>query len=186
MTEDELDQLKRDVQYLKDRTEIFDCIARHARGHDRHDVELITSTYHHDGVDEHGHAVNSGPHYAEWANAQHRASSTSHLHNITTHLCEIEGAVANCESYALVVLVSPDATSTTMMNGRYIDRLEKRDGAWRIMVRRSTVDAVITGDASMLNHPFFLKQGYPKGTRDHSDVSYQRPISLDGAEPSRW
>jgi hypothetical protein len=186
VNDDELAQLQRDVQYLKDRTEILDCIARHARGHDRHDVELLTSCYHDDGVDEHGRAVNAGPQYAAWANAQHAASSLSHLHNVTTHLCDIEGDVASCESYVMVVLVSPDAKVTTVMNGRYLDRLEKRDGAWRIAVRRSTVDAVISADASMLHHPFFKEQGYPKGTRDRDDISYQRPISLEGPEPTRW
>jgi hypothetical protein len=186
VNDDELDQLRRDVQYLKDRAEILDCVARHARGQDRHDAELLTSTYHEDGVDEHGHAVNPGPRYAAWANAQHAASSASHLHNITTHLCEIDGDVAHCESYVMVVLVSPDHRTATIMNGRYVDRLDKRDGTWRIAVRRSTVDAVITGDASMLDHPFFEQQGYPRGTRDRSDLSYQRPITLDGPEPTRW
>ena len=42
MNDDELEQLRRDVRYLKDRSEILDCIARHARGNDRHD-ETITS-----------------------------------------------------------------------------------------------------------------------------------------------
>lgn len=186
MHDDELDRLRRDVWYLKDRTEILDCIARHARGHDRHDAELITSAYHDDGVDEHGHAVNPGPQYAAWANAQHAASSASHLHNVTTHLCEIDGDVAHCESYVMVVLLSPDATSTTIMNGRYLDRLERRDGAWRIAVRRSTVDAVVTGDASMLSHPFFGQQGYPRGTHDRRDPSYERPLTLDGPDPQRW
>ena len=69
MTGDELEQLKRDVQYLKDRTEILDCISRHARGNDRHDVEITSSTYHDDGVDEHGSAVIRGPEYAAWANS---------------------------------------------------------------------------------------------------------------------
>src|SRR5262249_3584727 len=115
-----LEQLGNDVRYLLDRTAILDCIARHARGHDRHDVDLIASTYHGDGADEHGYAINPGPQYAAWANAQHAASSASHLHNVTTHLCEIDGDVANCESYVMVVLLSPDARSTTIMNGRYI------------------------------------------------------------------
>jgi len=186
VNDDELEQLRRDVRYLKDRSEILDCIARHARGNDRHDEAVTSSAYHDDAVDEHGHALNAGPDYARWANAQHAASSVSHLHNITTHLCEIDGDVANCESYSMVVLVSPDARSTTIMNGRYVDRLERRDGQWRIAVRRSTVDAVITGDASMLTHPFFTQQGYPRGARDHSDISYERPVSLDGPEPARW
>ncbi len=52
--EDELDELRQRVSHLEDRVAIVDCIANHARGCDRHDVELLTSTYHDDGVDEHG------------------------------------------------------------------------------------------------------------------------------------
>lgn len=183
---DDREQMRRDVRYLKDRVEILDCIARHARGQDRHDADVLTGTYHEDGVDEHGHAVNTGPEYAAWANSQHAAASRSHLHNVTTHLCEIDGGTAHCESYVMVVMLGPDGTSATVMNGRYLDRLERRDGSWRIAVRRSTVDAVVTGDASMLNHPFFRQQGYPKGVRDRSDLSYRRPFTLDGPEPERW
>ena len=43
---DELEQLRRDVRYLKDRIEILDCVAKQARGHDRHDAALMTSVYH--------------------------------------------------------------------------------------------------------------------------------------------
>ncbi len=183
---DDLAQLREDVRYLMDRQAIADCIAQHARGHDRHDVELLTATYHDDGVDEHGHVVNPGPAYAEWANATHATSSASHLHNVTTHTCEIDGDTAHAESYVMVVLLSPDEKTTSIMCGRYVDRLEKRDGAWRIAVRRATVDAVATGDASMLHHPFFQEQGYIRGSRDETDVSYQRPVSLEGPEPARW
>src|ERR1700730_7317476 len=82
---DQLEQLQRDVRYLMDRQSILDCIARHARGHDRHDVELLAAAYHQDGVDEHGYAINAGPKYAEWANAVHTAGSRLHFHNITNH-----------------------------------------------------------------------------------------------------
>lgn len=61
---DDLQDLRRDVRYLMDRTAILDCVANHARGHDRHDVDLLTAAYHPDGIDEHGHRVNSGPEYA--------------------------------------------------------------------------------------------------------------------------
>ena len=55
MTADtDLSLLRRDVQYLLDRTAILDCVARHARGCDRHDVDLISSAYHGDGVDDVG------------------------------------------------------------------------------------------------------------------------------------
>ena len=90
MSDTTLEQLRQDVRYLIDRSAILDCIASHARGHDRHDIELLTRAYHDDGIDEHGFAVNSGPEYARWANKVHAKGSLLHTHNITTHTCEID------------------------------------------------------------------------------------------------
>ncbi len=186
MSQDQIiEQLVKDVAYLKDRAAILDCICKHARAHDRFDVDMLTSAYHEDGVDEHGYAINPGPEYAKWANAIHEAGSQLHTHNITTHTCEIEGDVANCESYVMVALLNNDGASARIISGRYIDRLEKRDGDWKISLRRSTVDVLIAGDASILNAPIFKEQGYCKGLRDKQDVSYQRPLSLD-VTPARW
>ena len=175
-TEEEFEVLRRDVQHLKDRTEILDCIAHHARGCDRHDADLLTSAYHRDGVDEHGIIINAGPDYAAWVNGVHAATSSNHLHNITTHTCEIDGDHAHAESYVLVTLLSPDATTATVMCGRYIDRLERRDDAWRVALRRATVELAYTADARVLQSKYFTQQGYPTGTRDTEDLSYQRPL----------
>ena len=183
--ESQLDDLRREVQYLKDRAEILDCIARHARGCDRHDVELLTSTYHDDGVDEHGATLNTGPEYAGWANAVHAATSENHLHNITTHTVEIEGDLAHAESYVLVAMLTPDRSTATLLNGRYLDRLERRDGAWRIALRRSTLELLMTADASMVQSKYFKDQGYIKGTRERADPSYARPLSVE-TPASRW
>src|SRR5579859_4225787 len=95
--EDEAGRLRRHVQYLMDRTAILDCIASHARGCDRHDADLITSAYHADGTDEHGSTTNPGPEYGAWANSVHAATSQLHLHNVTTHTCEIDGDAAHAE-----------------------------------------------------------------------------------------
>ena len=187
MTADaDLDTIARDVRYLMDRTEILDCISRHARGQDRHDVDLITSAYHADGVDEHGHAVNPGPEYGAWANETHARTSRVHTHNITTHSCEIDGDTAHAESYVIVVLVSVDSKSAQFITGRYIDRLERQDGQWRIGVRRSTVEGMFVADARVLTSSFFADQGYLVGTRDRSDLSYQRPLGIDTPAPARW
>ena len=79
----------------------------------------------------------------------------------------------------MVTMLGPDGAAATVMCGRYIDRLDKRDGAWRIAVRRSTVEVAFTADASLLQSKFFKAQGYPAGTRDRDDVSYARPLRLD-------
>jgi len=181
--EAQLTDLRREVEHLKDRAEIVDCIARHARGCDRHDVDLVTSTYHEDGIDEHGATVNPGPEYAAWANATHAATSDGHLHNVTTQTIEIDGDVAHAESYVLVAMLTPDRSTATLLNGRYLDRLERRDGTWKIALRRSTLELMLTADASLLQTRFFKEQGYIKGTRDRSDPSYARPLSLDTVAP---
>jgi hypothetical protein len=177
---DDLEQLRADVQYLMDRTAILDCISAHARGHDRHDSELITDAYHPDGIDEHGHAVNAGPEYAAWINPVHAAGSQVHTHNLTTHSCDIDGDTAHCDSYVLVCLLNHDGVTARVISGRYIDRLEKRDGVWRIAARRSTVELMFTADASMLETDAFKAQGYPRGARDRTDPSYQRPLTAGG------
>jgi len=185
MTGDELAALRRDVQYLKDRAEILDCIARHARGCDRHDADLISSAYFPDATDEHGHARNSGADYAAWVNPVHAATSRVHTHNITTHHCEIDGDVAHADSYSIVVLLAAVGPTAQVISGRYIDRLERRDGQWRIALRRSTVEVMFTADASVLQASFFTRQGYIHGTRDKADLSYQRPLR-PGTPGQQW
>ncbi|MGC4963222.1 nuclear transport factor 2 family protein [Gordonia sp. DT218] len=182
----DLDTLRQDVRYLMDRTAILDCIAGHARGCDRHDIDLITAAYHADGVDEHGHSVNSGPEYGAWANRSHAQTSRVHTHNITTHTCEIDGDTAHAESYVIVILISPDTKSAQVITGRYLDRLEHRDGMWRLAVRRSTVEGMFIADSRVLKSEFFTAQGYHVGTRDRTDLSYERPLSIDTPPPARW
>ncbi|HEX9177353.1 MAG TPA: nuclear transport factor 2 family protein [Mycobacterium sp.] len=182
----DLDTLQRNVRYLLDRTAILDCIVRHARGCDRHDVDLICAAYHEDGVDEHGKAINPGPEYGNWANATHAATSQVHTHNITTHTCEVDGDTAHAESYVIVVLLGRDGRSAQFISGRYLDRLERRNGEWRIAVRRSTVEVMFLADASVLQSSFFKDTGYLVGTRDRHDLSYERPLSIDTPAPARW
>lgn len=186
MDEAGLQQLRRDVDVLMDRRAIEDVVHTHARGHDRFDVDLMRAAYHDDGVDAHGAAaINSAADYPQWANRIHAGGSQLCLHNITTHNCEIDGETAHVESYVLVGLLNPSGTSVRFINGRYIDRMEKREGTWAIVLRRCTVDLLIAGDASILTLPQFKEGGFIKGVRGEGDVSYQRPLDLE-AKVTRW
>ena len=150
MTDDQLQQLMRDVQYLKDRQAILDVIMRHARGHDRHDTELMNSCFWDDGVDEHGQFVTPGPEYGDWANKTHTAGYFLHMHNITNHTCEIDGDTAHCESYVIGAMLPRSAPGRAkFVSGRYLDRLERRDGEWRILVRRTTIEVEVEGDVEV-------------------------------------
>ena len=182
--EERLEQLEKELRYLKDRQEIRDCVVRNARGNDRFDAELTASSYHEDGVHEIGRSRVPGPHYGEHANAAHAAMFDQNLHHVTMQSCEIDGDVAHAESYSLGLFLDKGGQSSKILSGRYIDRLERRDGEWRIVVRRSTVEVVLEGGASMMNTPFFKERGYLKGVRDKGDLSYERPLTLEGGE--RW
>jgi hypothetical protein len=175
--------LRRDVRYLQDRLAILDCISRHSRGQDRHDAELMISVYQQNGIDEHGPTLKLGPEYGEWANQTHASAFADHLHNITTHTCEIDGDEAHCESYFIASLVARDRQSVNLIGGRYLDRLERRDCEWRIAVRRCTIEWGLVSDGSLLNSGAF--QGFVKGSWDNSDLSYARPMQIDTPAP-RW
>ena len=63
----------------------------------------------------------------------------------------------------------------TVVGGRYIDRLERREGRWAITVRRCIVEWA-TNPASLL--PI---EGAGIGAtvaRDRSDASYDRPLHV--------
>ena len=186
MTDAELDALRRDVQYLKDRSEILDCVNNQSRGHDRHDLSLMRAVYHADGFDEHGPVVKSGEDYGAYANEAHTGSFEDHLHHLTTHTCEIDpdGTSAHAESYVIGTMRPKGAPIIAVMGGRYLDRLEKRDGTWRIAVRRCTIEFAFTGDASMMQSGAF--KGFLKGKWDESDLSYTRPLGLDSEPAERW
>ncbi|WCT74432.1 nuclear transport factor 2 family protein [Sphingomonas naphthae] len=183
---DRLAQLERKLQYLMDRSDILDCIARNARGCDRHDSDVLNSSYHADGTDEHGVVISAGDTYSDYANMVHAASCQQNLHNITTHSCEIDGDEAHAESYVIGLFLAPDGLTGRLIAGRYVDRLERRDGAWKIALRRSTVDVLLVGDASVVNEQFFKDMGYLKGMRDKTDASYQRPLTLEETPGDRW
>lgn len=181
--ENELAELKSAVQHLLDRQAILDVIVRESRGRDRHDTEVTASCYWPEGADEHGPVPFPATEYPEIANKGHAGAFSVNQHNLANHICEIDQDTAYCETYVVGTLLSLDGLTATVAAGRYMDQLEKRGGEWRILWRRSTVEVAMQGDASWLHSP--PVKGFLKGTRDRSDVSYQRPYEV-GGPGARW
>jgi hypothetical protein len=69
-------------------------------------------------------------------------------------------------------------------SGRYLDRLERRDGQWKIALRRCRVEWTLQGDGSVLSPGNFA--GFVKGSWDTDDPSYLRPMTLDDQPIQRW
>ncbi|WP_319457014.1 MULTISPECIES: nuclear transport factor 2 family protein [unclassified Mycobacterium] len=178
-----IDELRREVRELRDRQAILDCIVREARGRDRHDSALIAGAFWPDGSDEHGSSVTPASEYADWANAGHAAFFSATSHNLTNHSCELVGDAAYCETYVIGGLLSKDGKRCQLVPSRYIDQLERRDGEWRILTRRTVIDMAAEGDASWLESRAL--RGMLKGLWNQDDPSYQRPV-VAGSPAERW
>jgi len=161
---------------LLDRDAIDTVLSTYCRGIDRHDTDLIESAYFPDARDNHGpfqDRVSNG--FAEWGNALHAAKTRAHTHNLTTRWVEVTGDVALTDTYVLFVLALKDRPEVELGSGRYLDRLERRAGRWRIAARRTAIDIRMKADARAW---LATAGGYGAGAWDRSDPSYQRPLTL--------
>jgi hypothetical protein len=181
----EMEELLNTVRYLKDRQDILDCIQRESRARDRQDAEQIAACWWEDGIDEHGPMTTAMPDYPAKANLGHTTNFNMTSHNITNHLCEIDGTTAHCESYVVGGLYWLDGKTTTIAFGRYLDRLEKRNGEWRMAVRRCTIEMSANTDGTWVHSKNV--QGFLKAIWSKEDPSYERPfVAKPRSEGLRW
>jgi SnoaL-like domain len=165
-----------DVQRLLDRMAISDCVNRYARGLDRHDDELIASAYHEGALDHHGDFIGSPSDFIPWANELHAADWSAHHHHLTTHTVDLDGDVAHAETYCIGTFLRKDEPVVDMAGGRYIDRLERRDGEWRIVAREVVIEWVCAAPGTASR---FSAEAYPSGAWNRADLSYRRPLVID-------
>jgi hypothetical protein len=164
------------VQQLLDRQDILDCLIRFSRGMDRFDREFFLSAFHADAVIAAGEFVGGPVELYDWASQLHEQGQVATHHNLLNHTVEIDGDTAHTETYYLFVGRNRDA-SNWMAGGRYIDRLERRDGTWRIALRTNAIEW--SGMVPTMPIPFgdvagLELNGLP--ARDRSDPSYTRPL----------
>ena len=134
------DELRDQVRLLTDRSEIWDCMLRYARGIDRQDRALLRSAYHDGAVDDHVGFVGVVDDFIDWALAYH-STQTRYQHYLLNHTVDIDGDEAHAETYYLFVGTDREpANHMTISGGRYIDRLERRDGRWAIADRVCLVE----------------------------------------------
>ena len=163
---------------MLDRQRILECLLRYCRGMDRLDPELALSAYHAGAIEDHGARIAPCEEFVPQVLEFHRTGELRTQHIIGNHLCEIDGDSAHAETYVQCFSVMPDGRNRLGF-GRFIDRLEKRDGRWGIVSRVSLPEGAIEvpafdDRAGMVDLPGTL--GRP--SRDRSDPSYLRPLPL--------
>lgn len=167
------------VRELWDKQKIREAVTRYTRGVDRMDRDLFLSAYHPDAVDDHGFFVGGPVDFWAWVNRYHTNAQSAHQHVITNHWSEVDGATAHAETYWMLAGMDAKDMSLTLGGGRYIDRLEKRDGEWRIAARKCVAEWGGSPAPSKLA-PEFMAMLRESGVivRDKSDASYARPLTV--------
>jgi ketosteroid isomerase-like protein len=157
------------VQELLDKEAIREAIFRYCRGVDRGDAELVTSAYHPDAIDDRGHVSYTGETIGEGMVGAMLQQMAMTSHHITGQTIVVHGDTAAVESYMIGIHSpnSPDGPKRMMSSGRSFDKLEKRDGEWRIVERRQVTDMV-----RMLAMDDEINLGPSAATRDRTDPSY--------------
>jgi hypothetical protein len=131
-----MDPITEQLKVLLEREQIRDCITRLARGEDRRNAEIISASYWPDSTTDFGVFKGTFSDYLAWVVPGSDAiKNTQHV--LGQSVIEIDGSDARAEthviSYHRVAMGEEDRD--TCIGGRYLDRLERRSGEWRIGAR---------------------------------------------------
>lgn len=169
--------LERMIRELHDKQAIREVICNFVRALDRQDRELLLSCFHPDGLDDHGMFVGSGADFFDWTDPSHLRFFRTHQHHVTNHVCELAGDVAHCETYWMFAGMTKEGDHLATYGGRYVDRMQRCDGEWRIAARKLLVEWWGEGAVSPEMAAIYAAVG--KVARDRSDCSYDRPLTVD-------
>lgn len=167
------------VRDQKDRYEIYQCMLDYTRGIDRHERDRMVSAYHPDAYDEHGLKDGRAGEFVDWAISHHGDPKQRYQHYVTNHRVELDGDVAHAETYYLY-LGSDSGTEGSLAGGRYIDRLEKRDGRWAI-AHRVCVNDTVGGFSTLPRDSALPLFSTGPNNRLSDDISNMRPLGSTGA-----
>lgn len=135
------DEQRAELQTLAHKHAIEQCLARHARGIDRTDLDLLKSAYH-DGADV-AYGFFNGPatELAEMLVANQYPGPVT-LHRPSNVWIRVEGDSAVAESYVFAYFETELEAGNvqSLVGGRYLDRLALRDGDWRLSHRTYVLD----------------------------------------------
>lgn len=139
-----------DLQILMTKQAITEVIYGYCRALDRMDKPAAYAVWHADGTADYGDDIFQGPGwgFVDWVWTAHAAMST-HSHQITNVLIQVDGDRAASESYVTVALRTLPMgdgghVAEIFSRGRYLDRWSYKDGQWAIDHRIYITDHSLT------------------------------------------
>ncbi len=132
------------LQSLLDREAIRECIFLYCRGIDRADEAALRASYWPDATDRHGPYQGSANDFIAAALPKLREGGRM-IHHVGNLSIELHGKQAAVETYFLAWQrdrSTDGVEQETFLAGRYVDRFEQRDEAWRVAARVVVYDWV--------------------------------------------
>ncbi len=159
------------LQDMIDHHEIRKVLAEYCHACDRADAAMMAACYTGaDSFDDHGLVRASGPDYAQQMTALVLGRTEAVSHILGQSLIRVEGDTASAETFFLGLMrLLPGEDGIARLNqlaGRFVDRLERIDGAWKIRHRTCVRDTSIT---FTVGQDMQAAYGMAAGTRDAAD-----------------
>ena len=126
---------------LVDKADCTDLVMRIARAIDRCDAVLLASLFHPDATDDHGLFTGTATDFIAFVMPL-LATMKRTQHVLGQTLVELDGDRAASETYFVAhhTLAGPEGDIFMLAAGRYLDRFERRDSAWKISHRHAVYD----------------------------------------------
>jgi hypothetical protein len=124
------------LRHLEDMEAIRTLLATIARGTDRYDGALLAAAIHEDATMDMGGAPMTGAAFARALKAP-AAPRPGRMHVVANARIEVEGDAARSESHIVSCqdVMVDGIRKTRIRAGRYLDRWERRSGAWKLAAR---------------------------------------------------
>lgn len=153
--------------------EIRDVLIRYTRGIDRMDSDLVTSCYWPGAYDDHGAFQGTAEEFVKWVR-EVLSYFDATMHFIGNQLVEVDGDTAHAESYCVAYhrrrARDGEEGHDLVTALRYVDRMQRRDGEWRIADRKCVFDWT-------RHDPITAEWDLPpealRGVRDRTDPVYR-------------
>ena len=176
------------LELTADKMAIMDVVYKYCRAIDRLDRELLESVFHEDSIHHHGEYKGPSKQFCDFAfDILSTMEHTQHL--VGNILIEVKDNIAWSESYwqayhrmakgksfegqgGFIADHNPEIDEDVFVSGRYIDKLEKRNGEWKIIKRQGVHDWVRFEPAS--DKGWREGPGPAPGRGDRSDPAYER------------
>jgi hypothetical protein len=166
----EKNDMPKTIEDVLAEAEIRDVHLRYCRANDRRDEALMRSCFHPGAVIELHEDLDVDAFIA--LGREILSQYTVTWHNTGNQLVEVKGDTAWAEHYTIsshrIAMDETGPERDWVAYGRYVDRVERRNGEWRIMRRKMIVDYTRMDPVG----PVAPGLGSGGGSRDRNDPSY--------------